>query len=191
MLNGGSFGLWRVARSTPWARLGGSLSHRSTGPAGSSNQLREQRLAGETGTRWTPGEVLVSDIIAWRLVMLSVYPDDEMTVLAEHPQFDLASAPPPAAEYPQLSFAVAPAAGSSQPEMTVVRLLVPRSDCQALSCTTARRFEKMRCLRGRGYFVMTQVLICLCLTALASRPPAMGAREWALMSQEVEMSSKS
>ena len=111
---------------TPWARLERIvLSHRSSGPAGSSNQLREQRLAGETGTRWTPGEVLVSDIIAWRLVMLSVYPDDEKTVLAEHPQFDLASAPPPAAQYPQLSFAVAPAAGSSQPEMTVVRLLMP------------------------------------------------------------------
>jgi hypothetical protein len=58
--------------------------------------------------------------------MLSVYPDNEMTVLAENPQVDLANVPPPAAQYPQLSFAVAPAAGSSQPEMTVVRLLVPR-----------------------------------------------------------------
>ena len=74
---------------TPWARLERIvLSHRSTGPAGRSNQLREQRLAGETGTRWTPGEVLVSDVVAWRLVMLSVYPDKEMTVLAEQPQFN-------------------------------------------------------------------------------------------------------
>jgi hypothetical protein len=111
---------------TPWARLERIvLSHRSTGPAGSSSQLREQRLAGETGTRWTPGEVLVSDVVAWRLVMLSVYPDTGMTVLPEHPQFDLANAPLPAVQYPQLSFAVAPAAGSSQPEMTAVRLLVP------------------------------------------------------------------
>jgi len=112
---------------TPWARLERIvLSHRSTGPAGSSNQLREQRLAGENGTRWTPGEVLVSDVIAWRLVMLSVYPDNEMTVMAENPQVDLAYEPPSAAQYPQLSFAVAAAAWSSQPEMTVVRLLVPR-----------------------------------------------------------------
>lgn len=112
---------------TPWARLERIvLSHRSTGPAGRSNQLREQRLAGETGTRWTPGEVLVSDVVAWRLVMLSVYSDNEMTVLAEQPQFDPVNVPPPAVQYPQLSFAVAPAARSSQPEMTAVRLVVPR-----------------------------------------------------------------
>ena len=111
---------------TPWARLERIvLSHRSSGPAGSSNQLREQRLAGETGTRWTPGEVLVSDVVAWRLVMLSVYPDKEMTVLAKQPQFNAANAPPPAVQYPQLSFAVAPAAGSSQPELAAVRLLAP------------------------------------------------------------------
>ena len=112
---------------TPWARLERIvLSHRSSGPAGSSNQFREQRLAGETGTRWTPGEVLVSDVVAWRLVMLSVYPDKEMTVLAKQPQFNAANAPPPAVQYPQLSFAVAPAAGSSQPELAAVRLLAPR-----------------------------------------------------------------
>ena len=111
---------------TSWARLERIvLSHRSSGPAGSSNQLREQRLAGETGTRWTPGEVLVSDVVAWRLVMLSVYPDKEMTVLAKQPQFNAANAPPPAVQYPQLSFAVAPAAGSSQPELAAVRLLAP------------------------------------------------------------------
>ncbi len=52
--------------------------------------------------------------------------------------------------------------------------------------------KTMRCLRGRGYFVMTQVLICLCLTALALVGPLQWAlTEWALMSQEVEMSSKS
>lgn len=111
---------------TPWARLERIvLSHRSTGPAGSSNQLREQRLAGENGTRWTPGEVLVSDVVAWRLVMLSVYPDNEMTVMAELPQFNAGNVPPPAVQYPQLSFAVAPAAGSSQPELAAVRLLAP------------------------------------------------------------------
>ena len=52
--------------------------------------------------------------------------------------------------------------------------------------------EKMRCLRGRGYFVTTQVLICLCLTALALVGPLQWVlTEWALMSQEVEMSAKS
>ena len=52
--------------------------------------------------------------------------------------------------------------------------------------------EKMRCLRWRGYFVTTQVLICLCLTALALVGPLQWVlTEWALMSQEVEMSSKS
>ena len=48
------------------------------------------------------------------------------------------------------------------------------------------------CLRGRGFFVMTQVLICLCLTALALMGPLQWVlTEWALTSQEVEMSSKS
>ena len=111
---------------TPWARLERIvLSHRSSGPAGSSNQLREQRLAGENGTRWTPGEVLVSDVVAWHLVMLSVYPDNEMTVMAEPPQFGAVNVPPPAVQYPQLSFAVAPAAWPSRPEMAAVRLLGP------------------------------------------------------------------
>ena len=47
-------------------------------------------------------------------------------------------------------------------------------------------------LRGRGFFVMTKVLICLCLTALALVGPLQWVlTEWALTSQEVEMSSKS
>ena len=50
----------------------------------------------------------------------------------------------------------------------------------------------MRCLPGRGFFVMTQVLICLCLAALALVGPLQWVlTEWALTSQEVEMSSKS
>ena len=52
--------------------------------------------------------------------------------------------------------------------------------------------KTIRCLRGRGFFVMTQVLICLCLTALALVGPLQWVlTEWALTSQEVEMSSKS
>ena len=52
--------------------------------------------------------------------------------------------------------------------------------------------KTMRFLRGRGFFVMTQVLICLCLTALALMGPLQWVlTEWALTSQEVEMSSKS
>lgn len=52
--------------------------------------------------------------------------------------------------------------------------------------------KTMRFLRGRGFFVMTQVLICLCLTALALMGPLQWVlAEWALTSQEVEMSSKS
>ena len=52
--------------------------------------------------------------------------------------------------------------------------------------------KTMRFLRGRGFFVMTQVLICLCLTALALMGPLqLVLTEWALTSQEVEMSSKS
>ncbi|MAV69109.1 MAG: hypothetical protein CME54_06120 [Halieaceae bacterium] len=52
--------------------------------------------------------------------------------------------------------------------------------------------KTMRFLRGRGFFVMTQVLICLCLTGLALVGPLqLVLTEWALTSQEVEMSSKS
>ena len=52
--------------------------------------------------------------------------------------------------------------------------------------------KTIRCLRGRGFFVVTQVLICLCLTALALVGPLQWVlTEWALTSQEVEMSSKS
>ena len=111
---------------TPWARLERLvLSHRSTGPSGGSDQLRAQRLAGKTGTRWTPGEVLVGDVVAWRLVMLSVYPHHDETVLVAGPQLEAADVTPAAVQYPQLSFSVAPSAKSSQPEMTAVRLLVP------------------------------------------------------------------
>ena len=50
----------------------------------------------------------------------------------------------------------------------------------------------MRWLLGRGFFVMTQVLICLCLAALALVGPLQWVlTEWALTSQEVEMSPKS
>jgi hypothetical protein len=50
----------------------------------------------------------------------------------------------------------------------------------------------MRFLRGQGFFVMTQVLICLRLTGLALVGPLqLVLTEWALTSQEVEMSSKS
>ena len=46
-----------------------------------------------------------------------------------------------------------------------------------------------RFLRGRGFFVMTQVLICLCLTALALVGPLhLVLTEWALTSQEIEVS---
>ena len=49
-----------------------------------------------------------------------------------------------------------------------------------------------RFLRGRGFFVMTQVLICLCLTALALVGPLqLVLTEWALTSQEIEVSPKS
>ena len=52
--------------------------------------------------------------------------------------------------------------------------------------------KTMRFLRGQGFFVMTQVLICLCLTGLALVGPLqLVLTEWALTSQEVEMSSKS
>ena len=52
--------------------------------------------------------------------------------------------------------------------------------------------KTMRFLLGRGFFVMTQVLICLCLTALALMGPLQWVlTEWALTSQEVEMSSRS
>ena len=111
---------------TPWARLERLvLSHRSTGPSGGSDQLRAQRLAGKTGTRWTPGEVLVGDVVGWRLAMLSLYPRHDETVLVAGPQFEAADVTPAAVQYPQLSFTVAPSANSSQPEMTAVRLLVP------------------------------------------------------------------
>jgi len=52
--------------------------------------------------------------------------------------------------------------------------------------------KTIRFLRGRGFFVTTQVLICLCLTALALVGPLqLVLTEWALTSQEIEVSPKS
>ena len=67
----------------------------------------------------------MGDVVAWRLVMLSVYPHHDETVLVAGPKLEAADVTPAAVQYPQLSFSVAPSAKSSQPEMTAVRLLVP------------------------------------------------------------------